>query len=97
VENAVKYSGNSVKISAYATLTDTEVTIAVSDNGNGIAASDLRHIFQRFYRGKASATDLPGIGLGLTYVRLLVGAHGGSVSVDSTEGVGTCFTIKLPR
>lgn len=97
VENAVKYSGNSVKISAYATLTDTEVTIAVSDNGNGIAASDLRHIFQRFYRGKASATDLPGMGLGLTYVRLLVGAHGGSVSVDSTEGVGTCFTIKLPR
>lgn len=97
VENAVKYSGNSVEIRAAATLTDSEVSMSISDNGNGISPSDLRYIFRRFYRGKASATDLPGMGLGLTYVRLLVGAHGGTVTVDSTEGVGTCFTINLPR
>ncbi|MDE5796889.1 MAG: HAMP domain-containing histidine kinase [Muribaculaceae bacterium] len=97
VENAVKYSGDSIEIRASATLTDSEVSISISDNGNGISTSDLRHIFRRFYRGKASATDLPGMGLGLTYVQLLVGAHGGTVTVDSTEGVGTCFTINLPR
>ncbi|MDE5877873.1 MAG: HAMP domain-containing histidine kinase [Muribaculaceae bacterium] len=97
VENAVKYSGDSVEIRAAATLTDSGVSISISDNGNGISTSDLRHIFRRFYRGKASATDLPGMGLGLTYVRLLVGAHGGTVTVDSTEGVGTCFTINLPQ
>lgn len=97
VENAVKYSDNSVEIRATAALTNSEVSIRISDNGNGISPSDLRYIFRRFYRGKASATDLPGMGLGLTYVRLLVGAHGGTVTVDSTEGVGTCFTINLPR
>ena len=97
VENAVKYSGPSVEISATATGDNGTVELRVSDTGNGIPSGDLRHIFNRFYRGKASAGEQPGMGLGLAYVRLLVEAHGGTISVESTEGKGTCFTIRLPQ
>lgn len=97
VENAVKYSGRSVEITATASGIDGYVEIAVSDNGSGISAGDIRHIFKRFYRGEASAGEQPGMGLGLAYVRLLVDAHGGEITVKSVEGEGTCFTIILPQ
>lgn len=97
VENAVKYSGPSVEIKATARAHDEAVEIRVSDTGNGISAVDMKHIFKRFYRGKASAGELPGMGLGLTYVKLLAEAHGGDISVDSAEGRGSCFTIRLPQ
>lgn len=97
VENAVKYSGAEVEINASATESVGFVELMVSDNGNGIPSCDQKHIFQRFYRGKASAEEQPGMGLGLAYVRLLVEAHGGDISVKSTEGKGSCFTIKLPQ
>jgi len=86
-----------VEINATAFINDEFVEFKVTDNGNGIPSSDLKHIFQRFYRGKASAGEQPGMGLGLAYVRLLVEAHGGDITVQSTEGKGTCFTIKLPQ
>lgn len=97
VENAVKYSGPSVQINATATADNESVQVHISDNGNGIAAADLKYIFKRFYRGKAAAGEQPGMGLGLAYVRLLVDAHGGDISVKSREGEGTCFTISLPQ
>lgn len=97
VENAVKYSGDSVEIKADAMENNGTTEILISDNGNGIPSGDLKHIFKRFYRGKASAGDQPGMGLGLAYVKLLVEAHGGTVSVESKESDGTCFTIKLPQ
>lgn len=96
VENAVKYSGESVVIIATARVEHDDVVISISDNGKGIPASDIKHIFHRFYRGKTD-TDQPGMGLGLTYVKLLVDAHGGTITVKSTEGKGTCFTITLPQ
>ena len=101
VENAVKYSGDSVEIKASANAekeADKEyVEVSISDNGNSIPSGDLKHIFQRFFRGKASAGEQPGMGLGLAYVKLLVEAHGCEISVESTFGQGTCFTIKLPQ
>ncbi len=97
VENAIKYSGDSVEIKASADTGDGTVEISICDNGNGISKRDLHHVFKRFYRGNASSGDLPGMGLGLTYVKLLVNAHGGVISVDSSVGEGTCFTIKLPQ
>ncbi len=97
VENAIKYSEDSVDISVKSTIDDNGLSIVISDTGNGIAESDLKHIFTRFYRGRASATDIPGMGLGLTYVRLLTDAHGGNVTVDSKLGEGTSFTINLPQ
>lgn len=97
IENAIKYSGSAVEITASATETDGNVNLIIADNGNGISPADLRHIFKRFYRGRAAAGEQPGMGLGLTYVRLLVQAHGGQIAVDSTEGTGTRFTITLPQ
>ena len=97
VENAIKYSGKAVEITAEASVSNETVEIRISDNGNGISSGDLRHIFDRFYRGKASAGEQPGMGLGLAYVKLLTEAHGGCITVSSSEGKGTCFTIKLPQ
>ncbi len=97
VENAVKYSGPTVDITATATRAREHVEISISDNGYGIEGADIKHVFQRFYRGRRSSADQPGMGLGLAYVKLLVEAHGGTVEVKSAEGRGTCFTITLPQ
>ena len=97
MENAIKYSGPSVEIKAYALKHDGNVELHVCDTGNGISSTDLKHIFKRFYRGKASKGEQPGMGLGLAYVKLLVEAHGGRISVESTEGEGSCFTIIFPQ
>lgn len=97
VENGVKYSGAEVEIAVAATTKNDFVEITVRDTGNGISTTDLRHIFTRFYRGKAQAGELPGMGLGLTYVKLLTEAHGGTIAVESIEGKGTIFTIILPQ
>jgi two-component system OmpR family sensor kinase len=72
-------------------------TVAVSDNGPGIAADDLPHLFERFYRVDASrARRSGGSGLGLAIVQAIAEAHGGSVAVASIEGEGAAFTIGLP-
>lgn len=97
VENAIKYSSDKVSITIKAAGTSDGYQIIVEDNGNGIAADDINRIFNRFYRGKASASDIPGMGLGLAYVKLLTDAHGGEISVESAEGVGSSFSIKLPQ
>ncbi len=97
VENAIKYSGTAVIINADATENNGTLELHLNDNGNGISSGDIKHIFKRFYRGKGSAGEYPGMGLGLTYVKLLIDAHGGDISVESEEGKGTCFTIRLPQ
>ena len=97
VENAVKYSGSNVVIKAEASENNGIAEIRISDTGYGIPTGELKHIFKRFYRGKAGSGDQPGMGLGLAYVKLLVDAHGGKITVESTEGKETCFTITLPQ
>ena len=99
LENAIKYSREAVTIRIdYRMCEDGKVQISVADNGIGIAKADQRYVFDKFYRSE-SAKDkaIPGIGLGLSYVKLLVEAHGGSISFDSTEGEGTTFTIIIPQ
>jgi signal transduction histidine kinase len=72
------------------------VTIAVADTGVGIEPEDLPHVFERFFRGDSSrARETGGAGLGLSLVRELVGAMGGSVAVESTPGRGSRFTVTL--
>lgn len=97
IENSIKYSGDGVVITVEAHSVENGVTFTVSDTGNGISESDLKNIFMRFYRGKASVTDIPGMGLGLAYVKLLTEAHGGTVTVVSRRNEGSSFTINMPQ
>ncbi|MDE7419987.1 MAG: HAMP domain-containing histidine kinase [Muribaculaceae bacterium] len=97
IENAIKYSGENVTVVISTESTADGIGIKIADNGNGIPASSQNKIFDRFYRGNASSTDIPGMGLGLAYVKLLVDAHGGDISVESTENIGSTFTINLPQ
>ena len=77
---------------------DGLLQITVADNGIGITKADQRYVFDKFYRSE-SAKDkaIPGIGLGLSYVKLLVEAHGGTITFESIEGEGTTFTILIPQ
>jgi two-component system phosphate regulon sensor histidine kinase PhoR len=97
LDNAAKYNrdGGEVKVSASAEAGLVRVT--VEDNGPGIPAAHLPHIFERFYRvDKARSRELGGTGLGLSIVKHLVELHGGAVGVDSAEGRGSSFWFTLP-
>jgi signal transduction histidine kinase/ligand-binding sensor domain-containing protein/AraC-like DNA-binding protein len=73
------------------------VAIAVIDDGPGVAADDLPHIFKHFYRSERSATRVqPGTGLGLALAHDMVEQHGGTLAVESREGHGATFTVRLP-
>ena len=98
VTNAVKYSGDGKKVTVEVHATDELVSIAVIDQGIGIAAKDHQRIFERFFRvDRARSRTTGGVGLGLSIVRHVVSNHGGTVSVVSEEGRGSTFTIVLPR
>lgn len=97
IENSIKYSGDDVEIRVDAHSVENGITFTVSDTGNGISDSDLKKIFVRFYRGGASTTDIPGMGLGLAYVKLLTEAHGGTVTVMSRQNEGSSFIINMPQ
>lgn len=98
IENAVKYSGASVCIAVDCSLRDNRLTVNVSDNGIGIPASEQVRVFDKFYRSSnLPDRSIPGIGLGLSYVKLLVEAHRGTVSLASQLGKGTTITIHIPQ
>ena len=97
VENAVTYSDDDSTVVLEARATGPWVEITVSDTGIGIPARDLERIFERFYRvDRARARDTGGTGLGLAIVRHVAGNHGGEVRVQSQEGRGSTFTLRLP-
>lgn len=97
IENAIKYSGNEVIVKIEAESATDGCCIKVTDNGNGITSSDKAKIYNRFYRGKTSSSEIPGMGLGLAYVKLLIEAHGGEIFVESEVGVGSTFTVMFPQ
>lgn len=98
LSNAVKFSPNGTQIDVQLKTVAAQVQIVVRDNGQGISAEFLPHVFERFRQGDASTTKrFGGLGLGLAIVRHLVEMHGGSVTVESDgEGKGTTFTVNLP-
>jgi two-component system, OmpR family, phosphate regulon sensor histidine kinase PhoR len=97
LDNAIKYSGKGSVIRVVAEKQPGEVLIRVCDNGVGIAKQDVERIFERFYRvDKARSAKLGGTGLGLSIVKHIVAAHQGNVSVESSPGKGSTFTLHLP-
>jgi len=98
LDNAVKYStaDSEITVSAVHDVENDLVHLTVEDVGIGIPRRDLDRIFERFYRvDRARSRVTGGTGLGLAIVRHVASNHGGNVSVESTEGVGTTFTLSL--
>ena len=98
LDNAIKYSEPGKAVEVEATGNTDEVVIRVSDHGNGIAPEHLPRLFERFYRvDKGRSRELGGTGLGLAIVKHITQAHGGHVTVESSLGKGSIFTLHLPK
>jgi two-component system phosphate regulon sensor histidine kinase PhoR len=97
--NAIQYTPEGGRIIIELANEGESATIKIEDNGPGIAKKDLQKIFDRFYRGEKSRTrsHSSGFGLGLSISQFIVNLHKGSIHVDSEIGVGTTFTVLLPR
>jgi signal transduction histidine kinase len=97
LSNAVKYTlaGGDVHVSLGPE--DAGVVLEVADSGIGIAEADLDQVFTKFFRAStAESRAIPGVGLGLVITKAIVEAHGGTIEMDSSEGVGTTVRVRLP-
>jgi signal transduction histidine kinase len=100
VTNAIKYTPQGGTISLSLEEDSEWVTFTIQDTGVGIAAGDLPHIFERFWRADPARSRTgarPGTGLGLAITKWIAEAHGGSITVQSRPGRGSIFTVRLPR
>jgi heavy metal sensor kinase len=100
VENAVKYTPRGGRVSVELGASDGQVLLTIADTGIGIAAGDLPHIFDRFWRvdqARTRTSERPGVGLGLAISKWIAEAHGGTIDVQSRPGRGTTFTVGFPR
>ena len=97
ISNAIKFTPRDGTVTVTLGSTDTDAVITVLDTGMGIAASELDHLYARFFRAStATRNAVPGVGLGLTITKAIVIAHDGELDVDSEEGVGTAFSMSIP-
>jgi heavy metal sensor kinase len=98
IDNAIKYTPAGGMIEVKVQREAGKAVLDVSDNGIGIPATAIPHVFERFYRvDKARSRASGGAGLGLSIVKAICAAHGGEISVSSEEGRGSCFRVELPR
>jgi two-component system phosphate regulon sensor histidine kinase PhoR len=98
IDNAIKYRNTAPEISISVKEQTDSLQIEVEDNGIGMSAETMKHIFDRFYRGyTGDKHDVKGFGLGLSYVKYIVTLHKGAIKVRSKLGQGSIFTIILPR
>lgn len=95
LSNAVKYSPMEQPVTVTLAYADALLTLQVQDAGIGIPESDLTHLFQPFQRA-SNVGAIPGTGLGLAIAKEAIEVHGGTISVTSTVGVGTTFTVRIP-
>jgi heavy metal sensor kinase len=97
VDNAIKYTPEGGAVAVAVSAKDGSAMMLVEDNGVGVPADALPHLFERFYRvDKARSRQMGGAGLGLAIVKSIVAAHGGQVKVESAEAKGSRFTVELP-
>jgi signal transduction histidine kinase len=93
--NAVKYSPEGALIETAATQEDAQVVVSIKDHGIGIPEGERERVFERYYRG-SNTSGIGGSGVGLSLVKSIVDLHRGSISLESTEGKGSRFTLRLP-
>ncbi len=97
VANAIKFTPAGGTVTVRLDGDDEVAVLEVSDTGPGIPDDEQSQLFERFFRAQSAVRDaVPGVGLGLTIVRAIVEAHGGTISVDSTAGEGATFRVRLP-
>ncbi len=96
LDNAIKYSPPDSRITVSLAAERGRVVMRCQDQGCGVPAAELDHIFERFYRASGSLAE-PGSGLGLAIAQAIVAVHGGAIACESAVGVGSTFTIALPR
>jgi signal transduction histidine kinase len=99
LDNAAKFSeaNDVIELEGFATRSPAALEIRVRDHGIGIPAEDVEHVFEPFFRTDRSRSRATGgVGLGLTVVKRIVVAHGGSVRVESSKAQGTCFHVSVP-
>ena len=98
LDNAIKYSNAGGLVEVKTVVRDGNIAISITDHGCGIERIHLPRLFERFYRvDRARSRELGGTGLGLSIVKHIVTVHGGTVSVDSSPGIGSCFTLTIPK
>ncbi len=98
INNAVKYSPKGGEVAVKTHIHESLLQVDVTDRGEGIPRRDIERVFERFYRvDRARSRDVGGTGLGLAIVKHIAIAHGGEVSVMSTEGQGSTFTLRIPQ
>lgn len=102
IDNAIKYTPEGGRILVSARASNQTVAISITDTGRGIPEIDLPRVFDKFYRGASEADDdastaAPGVGLGLYLAQHIVGQLNSEISVESKQGIGTTFSINLPR
>jgi len=98
VDNAVKYNKQGGRADVDVRSSGDDIVVTVSDTGIGVPADSIDRIFERFYRAdKSHSRKIGGTGLGLSIVKHGVSLHGGSITVKSSEGSGTTFTMALPK
>jgi signal transduction histidine kinase len=95
LSNAVKYSPEGGPIEIAAGIEAAEIAVTVTDRGIGIPAQDLPRLFERYHRG-GNVSGIVGTGVGLYLVKMVVDLHGGGIRVDSREGEGASFEVRLP-
>ena len=96
LENAVKYSGSTLKIDCNV-IADNILKIEIKDNGIGISDKDQKLIFEKFFRaGNKEIHDVKGLGLGLYYTNQIIKAHEGDIKLESKIGKGSTFALTIP-
>ncbi len=95
LSNAIKYSPDGGPIEVNAGTSSDHIVVTVLDHGIGIPRQDISEVFERYSRG-SNVSNISGTGIGLYLARMVVELHGGSITVESTEGKGSVFTVRLP-